>query len=129
MARTTWGVFLIIAIGAATLMFTLSGYGGMYQENPTDGLGPVGDAVQDEAANSSVNSGVEGAASSTDEPLINFVLSGAGALLTTAKLVLFLPVALSNLGFPIWFAGPVGAVIQIGTGIGIIQFISGRVYR
>lgn len=129
MARTTWGVFLIIAIGTATLMFTLSGYGAAYGQNPTDGLGPVGSAVGDQAENSSVNDGVSGAASSTDEPLINFILSGGGALLSTAKLVVLLPVAMMNLGFPAWFAVPVGGVIQIGTGIGILQFITGRIYK
>lgn len=127
--RTTWGVALVLSIGVASLMFSLSGYAGGYGADPTAGLGPVGDDVQDQANASAVETGVEGAASASDEPLINFILNGGGALLSTAKLVLALPLALQSLGFPSWFALPVGSVVTIGTSIGVIQFITGRIYR
>lgn len=128
--RTTWGVSLVLAIGVATLMFTASGYAGQFGESPTDGLGPVGEQVDDQANESAIKGdGISGAASGSDEPLINFILNGGGALLSTAKLVVTLPVALIGLGFPTWFAAPVGGLITIVTSIGIIQFITGRVYR
>jgi len=128
--RTTWGVFLVLAIGAAALMFGLSGYGAQYQDDPSQGLGPVGSGVSDRAENSSVRGGgVEGSASGSDEPLISFILNGGAIILETAKLVVALPLALINLGFPRWFAVPVGAIVSIGTSIGIIQFITGRIYK
>jgi len=128
--RTTWGVFLVLAIGVSALMFGLSGYGAQYQDDPSQGLGPIGEDVTDQANKSSVEGGgVEGAASGSDEPLINFILEGGSILLSTAKLVVALPVALINLGFPSWFAVPVGSIVTIGTSIGIIQFITGRIYK
>lgn len=127
--RTTWGVALALAIGVATIMFTASGYAGQTQADPTEGLGPLGDGVEAQEDNSTIETGVDGAAGSTDQPLISFILSGGGALLSTAKLVALLPIALINLGFPTWFAVPVGSVVTIGTGIGIVQFISGRIYQ
>lgn len=127
--RTTWAVALVLAIGVAATMFGASGYAAQTDADPTEGLGPVSDGVGDNADNSSVNTGVDGAASSTDQPLINFILNGGGAILSTAKLVATLPIALVNLGFPAWFAFPVGSVITITTGIGILQFISGRIYQ
>jgi hypothetical protein len=122
-------VALVLSIGVAALMFSASGYADVTGSDPTAGLGPVGENVETQANESAVNSGVEGAASGSDEPLINFILSGGGALLTTAKLVVSLPQALQGLGFPVWFARPVGFFVTIGTGIGIIQFISGRIYQ
>lgn len=127
--RTTWGVALVLSIGVASLMFSLSGYAGAYASDPTAGLGPVGEGVQEQANKSAVETGVEGAASGSDEPLVNFILNGGGALLSTAKLVLALPLALQSLGFPSWFAFPVGSVVTIGTSIGVVQFITGRIYQ
>jgi hypothetical protein len=128
--RTTWGVFLVLAIGASALMFGLSGYGAQYSDDPSQGLGPIGEDVNKSAENSSVRGGgVEGAASGSDEPLISFILNGASVILETAKLVVALPLALINLGFPAWFAIPVGSIVSIVTSIGIIQFITGRIYK
>jgi hypothetical protein len=128
--RTTWGVFLVLAIGVSALMFGLSGYGAQYQDDPSSGLGPIGEDVEKQANESSVDGGgIEGSASGSDEPLISFILQGGGILLSTAKLVVSLPIALINLGFPTWCAVPVGSLVSIATSIGIIQFITGRVYR
>jgi len=127
--RSTWAVALTLSIGVASLMFGLSGYGGAVAKDPTDGLGPVGSSVQDQASNSSVESGVDGAAGNTDQPLITFILNGGGALLSIAQSVVLLPVALMNLGFPAWFAVPIGSLVSIIVGVGITQFIAGRVYR
>jgi hypothetical protein len=132
MVRATWPVLFTLSLGIAVLMIQGSGYAATVSGNPTSGLGPLGDSVQ-EQANSSVASnqgdGLAGQASGSDEPLISFILSGGGAILSTAKLVATLPVALISLGAPVWFAVPVGGLAQIVVGIGILQFITNREFR
>jgi hypothetical protein len=134
--RTSWGVAVVMSIAVASLMFTGSGYGEAFSNNPTDGLGGVGSEVNEQADESAVEQTgddgggpLAGALGSTDNPLISFILSGGGAILSTIRLVVSLPTVLIGLGFPGWFALPVGAFVSIATSIGIIQFITGRVYR
>jgi uncharacterized protein (DUF983 family) len=44
-------------------------------------------------------------------------------------MVVLLPMTLVDLGFPVWFAVPVGAPATIVASIGVIQFVTGRVLR
>lgn len=132
MARAAWIMMLMISIGAAVLMFQASGYAGLYGSDPTAGLEPLGDSVKEEANNSrgaNKPDAYGGAASGSDEPLINFILDGGGAVLSVFNLVGALPNALIAFGLPRWFAQPIGYVAQIIMGLGAVQFITGRVLK
>ena len=130
MARTTWPVALVLSLGVATLMFQSAGFGAIPGAGePSAGLEPVGESVQERANESAARNEPDaygGQASGSDDPLINFILHGGGSLLSVLKLVGALPNALINLGFPTWFAYPLGGIVQIVAGIGVIQFVTGR---
>lgn len=130
MARTTWPVALILSLGIATLMFQSAGFAAIPGAGePSAGLEPLGESVQDRANSSAAENEPDaygGAASGSDDPLINFILDGGGSLLSVFKLVGALPNALINLGFPTWFAVPLGGLVQIIAGIGVVQFVTGR---
>jgi len=133
MARSLWAVWLVVSIAIASLMFQGAGFAQIAGAGePSSGLEPLGESVEEQGNTSKVQNNPDaygGAASGSDDPLINFILDGGGAVLSTFKLLAALPLALTNLGFPLWFSGPVGVVVQLAGGWGIIQFVTGRSIR
>jgi len=135
--RTTAPVGLVLAIVVASLMWGGSGYGAGVANDPTAGLGPMEQDLEDRANGSNVNrdvegegSGFEGSAGGGDESnLVSFIINGGQAVMSVATFVLFLPVGLESLGAPYWFAWPMGLVTQLVASIGIIQFVTGRIYQ
>jgi hypothetical protein len=49
--------------------------------------------------------------------------------LSLALTVLILPNLFVNLGFPAWFANPVGWILQIAASVAVLQFAIGRTLR
>lgn len=64
-----------------------------------------------------------------NEPTVTgFAIQGASFVMAAASAVGLLPITLVNLGFPTYFAYPVGAAAQIIAFIGVLQFLTGREY-
>jgi hypothetical protein len=129
MARGAYGVAVVLAIAVAGLMFGLSGYGDLYGNDPTSGLGPAESALNDTAANESVEGGVGGQISGQDPSLVSLTVNGASSIASILAFIALLPVSLQNLGFPFWFSVPVGLVVQLMGFISMVQFVSGRILR
>jgi len=131
--RTTASVGLVLSIVVASIMFGGSGYASSMANDPSAGLGPIEGDLAQQANNSSVNrgeGGFEGSAGDQDESnLVSFIINGGGAVASIATFVLFLPVGLEALGAPYWFAWPIGLVAQLVASIGLIQFVTGRIYQ
>jgi hypothetical protein len=125
--RTTYPVVVVIAIAIASIMFSLSGAGALFGQDPTTDA--AGDQLEDKANSSAINEAegegldLDGTSSSD---LIGFIIDGASAVASVGVLVLILPVAMQNMGFPYWFAFPLGLAAQILVSIGLMQFITGR---
>jgi len=129
MARGAYGVAVVMAIAVAALMFSLSGYAGLYGGDPTTGLGQSQSALEDTAANESVEGGVGGQISGQDPSLVSLTVNGASSVASVLAFIVLLPISLQNLGFPFWFSFPIGLVVQLMGFISMVQFVSGRVLR
>lgn len=90
------------------------------------------DELQDQADDSAVDEeeDVEGSRAASDEgSLVGVIISAGQSIMEITTMVALLPLTLRNLGFPAWFAAPIGSLVYVVSGIGILQFITGRVYE
>jgi hypothetical protein len=122
-------MLVAVAVAAAAMMFGLSGYGAFYANDPSEGLGPMETGLNNTADNESVQAGVDGQITGQDPSLVSVIVNGASSIANIVAFVIFLPVALQNLGFPYWFSVPIGLLAQLGGFIALAQFTTGRVLR
>jgi len=122
--RTLYPLVVVAALAMAVMAVSLSGFGAVSGVS-TDGLQSDG-ALNESVNNRGVEDGLSGGVSNNEDGLIGLTLSGGKAVQEVATLVVLLPVELRNLGLPAAFAYPVGVSAQLVTGIGVIQFITGR---
>jgi hypothetical protein len=131
--RTIKIVLVVAAMGTAALMWSMSGVGGIYgTDDPVDGF-EAGEKIEKEGNTSAVSEEGNFSASADNsggaDNIVGVVLSGATAITDFAGMVALLPWELQRLGFPAFFAFPVGFLAQAIAGIGVVQFAAGRVYR
>lgn len=129
--QTTYPLLFVVSLGVAVLMVTGAGYpAAVGQPGAADDL-RSGDELGRQANNSSVGGpAFEGAADSADEgDVLAFVINGGKSIARTFGFILLLPLELRRMGFPWWFAAPLGLAAQIVAGIGIVQFASNRRLR
>jgi len=73
------------------------------------------------------NSGLAGDVTGDNEPTIVGLAISAGSFVTELVVAVgLLPVALMRLGFPQYFAVPVGSIAQVIAFVGLAQFVTGR---
>jgi len=129
MARTLFPIVAVLALGVALLMMQGSGFNALVTGSQT--AGPLGDAISAQGESSPANEGSLNATRSAagEGSIAGLILGGSSAALDVVGLLALLPVTLEKLGFPTWFAFPIGSVVYIISGLGIAQFVSGRVFR
>lgn len=124
--RTNAPLAVVLAIGIALAFFAGSGFNDIVRGSQDPG--PLNDQIDEQANESaaSPDSDVKVSRSASDEGSIaGLILSGGRGIVDFVGLVATLPLTLQRLGFPGWFAAPVGSVALIVSGIGIIQFLRG----
>jgi hypothetical protein len=130
--RTAKIVLVVAALGTATLMWGISGFGSLYgTDNPVDGL-QSGERLEKQANQSAVseNGSFDSSAEGADEgDIVGIIISGTSALVSFASMAALLPFELQQLGFPRYFAYPIGLLAQAIVGIGVVQFAANRVFR
>lgn len=136
--NTLYPTIFVVALAIAATMLGMSGYTDAIgiETDPTDGLGAPGE-LQKQADNSSyggVNGtdrpGFEGSAQSQDEgDIVGFIISGARTVAQFVGFVVLLPWELADLGFPWWFAYPIGLASQVMATLTVAQFASNRRVR
>jgi hypothetical protein len=121
------GVVMSLALAGA--LMTGSGFAGLVGKG--DPTGDINEKVNKKAENSTLKDGdLSGEdAPSDDDSIISLVIDGAQEIANIIGMVTLLPLTLINMGFPSWFAIPVGAPITIIASIGLVQFVTGRVLR
>lgn len=120
---------ILLSLGVAGAMIAGSGFGGiMGTGNP---VSDATDEVESQASNSTLDNGsISGEkAPGDDASIISLVITGGQRIAEVIGMVVLLPMTLVDLGFPVWFAVPVGAPATIVASIGVIQFVTGRVLR
>lgn len=128
--RTTYPLFVVIALGVMLLMFQGSGFNALIQGSQAPG--PVGDEVESQGNSSVANDeqSLNASRQASDEGSIaGLILSSGRGVVDVFVLIALLPSTLQRLGFPLWFAAPVGSMVYIISGIGIVQFIRGSTLR
>lgn len=130
--QTKYPLFLVLAIAGATLIWTASGMGLVYgTSNPVGDDSPAADELQDQVNDSAVaeNGSFDADVRRTTEGgIVGMIVSGGQYITTFAKVVVFLPFQLSNLGLPGYAAGPIGVLAQVLVAVGVVQFLSDRRY-
>jgi hypothetical protein len=128
--RTILPVGAVIALGLVLLLFTGSGFNALVTGDAN--TNSLQDQLQDTSNETNVDDStvVEGSReTSGDGSIVGIAIGGASRLLGIVGLVALLPRTLQQLGFPTWFATPLGSVASLIAAVGIIQFIAGRIWR
>lgn len=128
--RTIAPVILILAIGTAGIMWSLSGFGLVYG---------TGDPVDDIESGEQVNKSAENLQPEEDESFstsnrggdsfVGSVISAGSQIMSLVTAAVLLPMELQRIGLPQWFALPLGLSAQTVAFIGFLQFVSGRVWE
>jgi hypothetical protein len=124
---------VVLAFGIAFSLLAGSGMGAaIFGESPGDA--ETSRTIGDLSSNASVDEDSEGGGLSADvagdnEPtLVGVAISGGSFAAKLVGAVALLPVTLMRLGFPAYFAVPVGGVAQVIGFIGLVQFVRGTEY-
>jgi len=134
--RTLFPVLAMVAIGLAAFMMSASGFNamvGLGQDGSAPAAVEVGEDIEGIKNNSTFSgndSKLEGSAQgSGDSTIVGMVFSGVEEVMNVAGMVVMMPMTLKDMGFPMWFAAPVGSTASIIASIGILQFVTGRIYK
>ena len=130
--RTKGAIGVILAFGLAFALMSGSGIGAVvFGENPDDAesSGTLDELIDgaDVDEDEDGGGGLSGNIGDDNEPTVTgFVISGAQFVAELVRAVALLPLTLMRLGFPSYFAVPVGGIAQIIAFVGLIQFVTGR---
>jgi hypothetical protein len=133
--NTLYPTLFVIALAVAATMLGMSGYTDAIgvTSDPTDGLGAP-DALEEQTNGSAYqpdgDGGFEGSAEGGDESdIVGFIISGSRTVANFVGFVVLLPLELNDLGFPWWFAYPLGLASQLMATLTVAQFASNRRVR
>ena len=128
-AQSILGV--VLCFGLAFALLSGSGIGAaVFGASPGDAdttrtLDDVGDQASVDSDDG--GSGLAGDVSGDNEPTIVGLAISAGSFVTELVVAVgLLPLTLTRLGFPYYFAVPVGSILQVIAFIGLAQFVTGR---
>lgn len=128
--RTAFTVAMVVSLAISGLMFAGSGFN--QAVGVEDRTSTLGDELE-ETANESRGTGDGGfdssARSQDDGSITGFIISGTTAVVSVIWMVVLMPVTLQNIGFPVWFATPIGLAFYVFASVGAAQFASGRLFR
>lgn len=127
--RTAPIVAAVLALGVAFTVIAGSGVGASIFGETGDSAAEstLEDLSEDAEIGEGEGEGIGGDVGSDDEPTVTaFILSGASFAIDLVAAIALLPVTMANLGFPTWFAIPIGGTAQIIGAIGFVQFVTGR---
>lgn len=129
--RTTPIIGVVLALGVAFALLAGSGIGAsIFGQSPEDAksaktLEEVGEASSvDQEENGDGEGGVSADVAGDNEPtLVGFAISAGNFFTSLVGAVALLPGTMMRLGFPRYFAMPVGFFAQIIAVIGLFQFV------
>ncbi len=126
--QTTDVLGLVLCFGVAFALIAGAGAGAMFGESPGDSeasrtiddLGGQADTERGEDDEGGVVADVVG----DNEPtLTGVVISGGSFVVQLVGAVVLLPITLTRLGFPTYFAFTLGPVAQVIAFVGLLQFL------
>lgn len=124
-------VLIVLCIGVAGAMLAGSGFNAAWSA-PT----PQASGAQDELNSSASDLKpanrdgddpvISGPVSAADSSIVGLIASGLGTIVSAAGSVVLFPVTLVNMGFPTWFAYPLGSIAYVVVGVSVIEFATNR---
>lgn len=129
MVRTAFLMAIVLSIGVMMTLFAGSGFNALVTGSQSPGQ--LSERIQGQADESTLNDdqNITSDRTGSSGSVAGLVLSSARRVGNVIGLVSMLPITLQRLGFPRWFALPVGSVVYIIAGLGLVQFLSGRIFR
>ena len=120
---------VVISIAVSGLIWQMAGFSELFTaDSPGDDL-KSGDKLEKQAQDSAVEGNFTSDTRANQGSLVGTIISGGSAIFSMIGIVVFLPGELMNLMLPRWFAQPVGTLASILISMGLIQFVTGRVFR
>lgn len=116
----------VLCLGVAFALLSGAGAGAMFGESPGDEptVDTVGEIGEEASVDAEDEGGISADVTGDDEPtLVGLAISGGAFLVNLVAAVGLLPMTLVRLGFPDWFAFPVGFIAQAIALIGLVQFV------
>lgn len=123
--NTTAAALMVLCIGVATAMLGGAGFAQAWGA-PAPQTGAAQDQLNETGDRVNPEEKVEGPVSSGDSDLVGLIVDSIQKIPKIAGAVMLLQVTLMELGFPAWFALPVGTFGQIIVAIGVIEVASNR---
>lgn len=126
--RTNFVWFLVLALGISSLMWGLADVdGSLTGPSATDDL-KSGDELESQApGDAEINGSAD--TNSGESDIVGLIIAGGSGIANFVNMAILLPIELQRLGFPNWFAYPIGLGVQVIALIGLIQFITNRVLQ
>jgi hypothetical protein len=124
--RTITPVLLVFAIAAASLMLAGSGFAGAWGAEPPQTAAAQSQLNQSAGQANPNDNPISGPVSSGESDIVGLIANGLGSIVDFAGAVILLPITLVQMGFPKWFAYPLGSVAYIIAGVGVIEFGTNR---
>ena len=126
--RTAPVIGVVLALGVAFALLAGSGIGStVFGQNPKDSEAAKKLEELNESADvggDDERGGVSADVAGDNEPtLVGFAISGGKFIVQAVGAVALLPLTLIRLGFPDYFAYPMGGLAQIIATIGLLQFV------
>lgn len=124
--RTLVPIAIVLAFALTAAFFAGSGFNSI-----VDGGNDMQDLQDnvDDSVNVTRDSQVSGDRGRGESSIVGIVIGSASVIRDLVGLALLLPIKLESIGFPRWFAFPVGSVLEIVLIVGFVQFVTGRVWQ
>lgn len=120
--------FIVAVLGMSALMWNMAGMDDVLSGPDPAGDLQSGDELEEKAPGTpELNGSADSSAGEGD--IVGVIISGGQGITDFIGMLVLLPVELQRLGFPQWFAYPLGRVIQIIGVIGLYQFVTNRVMK
>ena len=117
---------VVLSFGVAFALLAGAGVGAVFNEDPrgAESTRTLGDIADDASVDREDGDGLAADVGGDNEPtLVGVLISGGQFATSLVGAVTLLPLTLMRLGFPAYFAVPVGAVAQVIAFIGLVQFV------
>jgi hypothetical protein len=120
-------ILAVLSIAIAAMMVGMSGFEGAVGQDPTDGL-QSDDELESQAGDGPAGGGnfTGDAGGSNDGDIVGVIISAGSSFASFGAFAVLLPLELNRMGFPWFFALPIGLGGQLVASIAIIEAFSGR---
>jgi hypothetical protein len=124
--RTIAPIFIVFVIAVSGSMIGMSGFADAWGVQAPETTGAQEELEETSEQVRPDNGSAEGPVNSGESSIVGLVVDGSTSAAEVGTAVILLPTTLMNLGFPAWFALPLGSIAYLVVGIGVFEFATNR---